>query len=295
MSTGEELDGERLLEGYFKELEEALSALPRDRRDQLIDEIGEHVNNAIALKRPRSAWELRELLQKVGSPKQIAAAALEEEGPHRPKRRGSLPLVVAGSILLAGMGLTIGLLASTVAPARASLGAPPATTKKSAMPSEVSTTTTVPSSSTTTTVPPPTTTTTGSSAGSPIANGSARTVTTQELPLVASCEQGVAPASEPALIFFGCATSATLVDTITWTSWTATSATGYGTLRVNQCNPTCAAGTYDTYPATIRLTNPSITVANQPLFQNITVVTNLTGPVETGSDPTADWGFVPTG
>jgi hypothetical protein len=120
-------------------------------------------------------------------------------------------------------------------------------------------------------------------------------VTAQELPLVASCEQGIAATSEPALIFFGCATSAIYVDTITWTSWTATSATGYGTLHVNQCNPTCAAGTYDTFQATLQLTNPSIMIGNQPLFKNITVVTNLRGPVETGSDPSGDWGFVPAG
>ena len=291
MSTGEQPDSEQLLQEYFNELEAALEVLPKDRSDQLIEEISEHVSNAIALQRPSSAWELRELLQRVGSPKQIAVAALEEEGPHRPRRRGALSLAVAGSILLAGMGLTIGLLVSDVPPARSSFGARATTTKEPAKPLTISTTTTLPPSSTTTT----TTTTTSPSAGSPITNGSVRTVTAQELPLVASCEQGTAATSEPALIFFGCATSAIYVDTITWTSWTATSATGYGTLHVNQCNPTCAAGTYDTYQATIQLTNPSIMIGNQPLFQNITVVTNLHGPVETGSDPTADWGSVPVG
>jgi hypothetical protein len=43
------------------------------------------------------------------------------------------------------------------------------------------------------------------------------------------------------------------VNGISWTSWGQATATGTGTLNVNNCTPSCAAGTYTGYPATVTL------------------------------------------
>ncbi len=43
------------------------------------------------------------------------------------------------------------------------------------------------------------------------------------------------------------------VDKITWSSWGGSRATGTGTLKLNDCNPNCAQGTYSGYPATVTL------------------------------------------
>ena len=43
------------------------------------------------------------------------------------------------------------------------------------------------------------------------------------------------------------------VNGITWTSWGQATATGAGTLQVDNCTPSCVTGTYTAYPATITL------------------------------------------
>jgi hypothetical protein len=43
------------------------------------------------------------------------------------------------------------------------------------------------------------------------------------------------------------------VDKITWSSWGGSEETGAGTLELNNCNPSCAQGTYTGYPATVTL------------------------------------------
>ncbi len=43
------------------------------------------------------------------------------------------------------------------------------------------------------------------------------------------------------------------VDGITWSGWGGARATGTGMLKVNNCEPNCAQGTYASYPATVTL------------------------------------------
>lgn len=43
------------------------------------------------------------------------------------------------------------------------------------------------------------------------------------------------------------------VDKIAWSGWGSARATGTGTLKVNNCNPSCAQGRYASYPATVTL------------------------------------------
>jgi hypothetical protein len=44
------------------------------------------------------------------------------------------------------------------------------------------------------------------------------------------------------------------VDRLTWAAWGQPQATATGTLRVNDCTPSCAQGTFSPYPATVTLT-----------------------------------------
>ena len=43
-----------------------------------------------------------------------------------------------------------------------------------------------------------------------------------------------------------------------WARWDATGAQGTGTLRVRDCDPTCASGGTDSHPATVRLSAPRL-------------------------------------
>jgi len=76
MNLSEQPEIEGMLCSYFKELDAALAAVPAPGRAVLVSEIREHVDDALACKPPSSAWDVRELLQKVGTPKEIAAAAI---------------------------------------------------------------------------------------------------------------------------------------------------------------------------------------------------------------------------
>jgi hypothetical protein len=104
------------------------------------------------------------------------------------------------------------------------------------------------------------------------------------------------PGIRPALIFIGCATSSDDVRSITWTSWTSTSATGTGTHAINTCRPTCGVGgTYTYFPVTVRLSSPGY-LDGMPLFKTISMTpTTSAGKPETVTAvrPYGAWGWVP--
>jgi len=56
--------------------------------------------------------------------------------------------------------------------------------------------------------------------------------------------------SEPATLLLS-GDGSIFVAGITWSGWGTTTAQGTGTLRVDNCDPNCAAGTLSNYPATI--------------------------------------------
>jgi hypothetical protein len=76
MRLSEQSEIERILCSYFNELYAALASVPEPGREQLVSEIREHVDDALAYKPPSSPWDVRELLQRVGTPKDIGAAAI---------------------------------------------------------------------------------------------------------------------------------------------------------------------------------------------------------------------------
>lgn len=65
-----------IVESYFDRLEGLLSSAPADRREQLIEELREHVNQARSSLPVESAAGVHEILERIGSPEEIAREEL---------------------------------------------------------------------------------------------------------------------------------------------------------------------------------------------------------------------------
>ena len=128
-------DNQSLLHDYFRDLDSALSSLPRARRTQLVSEIREHVDAALTEQPPRSSAEMRNLLDRVGRPEDIAAAALDEEPgqPRRPMRTGQKVLIASVSaFVLAGLGTGLGFALTSQGPSRGAAAPSPVASRPSA-------------------------------------------------------------------------------------------------------------------------------------------------------------------
>jgi hypothetical protein len=103
---------DELVEEYLHRLEMALRPLPQSRRDQLVSEIAEHIEQGRARAQGESEAAVREILDRLGEPEDIAAAALSDEPAERQTSRltgGSLIAVVLAVVLVVGV-TTAGLL-----------------------------------------------------------------------------------------------------------------------------------------------------------------------------------------
>jgi uncharacterized membrane protein len=104
------------VDAYLHELDDELRDLPAARRRELVEEIREHIESALGEAGTDDDVEVRNVLERLGDPADIAAEARERFGIHRPKPGvrevlalillpigGALYLVgwVAGAILLA--------------------------------------------------------------------------------------------------------------------------------------------------------------------------------------------------
>jgi hypothetical protein len=104
-----------------------------------------------------------------------------------------------------------------------------------------------------------------------------------------------APDVRPRTFFVGCATSADMLSSITWTSWTATEASGTGTHSVDNCVPNCASGSYTKFPVTVQLSAPG-DLGGMDVFTTIsmTPTTNVGVPeTVTANGLYGSWGWVP--
>jgi uncharacterized membrane protein len=73
------MNDDDLVAGYLGRLVQAARQLPPDRRSELIDEIADHIDQARAVSEA-SGPGLRDLLQRLGEPEAIAAAASDSAG-----------------------------------------------------------------------------------------------------------------------------------------------------------------------------------------------------------------------
>lgn len=64
------------------------------------------------------------------------------------------------------------------------------------------------------------------------------------------------PEVRPAEIVFFCGDGNGYVNDISWNSWETETASGSGTLNMNDCTPSCAGGTFVRTPVTIDISDP---------------------------------------
>jgi hypothetical protein len=95
---------------YLARLKRALAPLPRSRRVQILDDVREHV---IAARQPDGAT-VPEILERLGTPENIAAAALEGVPQQRIRRqlRTHRPLVGATTVVMIVAAVVTGVLTS---------------------------------------------------------------------------------------------------------------------------------------------------------------------------------------
>lgn len=105
-------ENDDIVDEYLQRLDTALGPLPAPRRQQLVTEITEHLDEARSEIPIETEAAVRELLDRVGQPEEIAAEALADQpGRDRSSRRG-LVLGLVGLAVLLAVGLTLGLVLS---------------------------------------------------------------------------------------------------------------------------------------------------------------------------------------
>ena len=85
---------------YLQDLEAQLRDLPANRRQELLDEVGEHIAAARAALDPETEADVRTVLERLGDPADIAAEARERVGVQRPPGRPATPWLEVIAIVL---------------------------------------------------------------------------------------------------------------------------------------------------------------------------------------------------
>jgi uncharacterized membrane protein len=111
---------DKLVERYLKHLEVELDDLPRDRRREIVDEIVGHIAEARAGLEHETEADMRNILEGLGVPADIAEAARErfEVKPPAPVQAyrpgwievGALVLLLIGGLIVPFFGWLIGVL-----------------------------------------------------------------------------------------------------------------------------------------------------------------------------------------
>ena len=97
---------------YLERLRGSLSGLSAEDRRQILDQVSEHISSARAALPQQSEAAVREILERLGSPQEIAAsAALEGDDPPPPHRRNSILAGVVVLVVLVVIGIGIAALA----------------------------------------------------------------------------------------------------------------------------------------------------------------------------------------
>jgi uncharacterized membrane protein len=97
---------------YLREVDQRLAGLPVLQRRELLADLSAHIEAERAERNLASEGEVIEVLERLGSPEEVAAAAHDEAGarPAPPPRRRSSPWTVVA--VVAGVVLLLLLLAS---------------------------------------------------------------------------------------------------------------------------------------------------------------------------------------
>jgi hypothetical protein len=96
MTTGTDA----LILRYLQDLEAQLQDLPASRRQELLDEVAEHIASARASLEPETEAGVRTVLERLGDPAEIAAEARERFGVPPPDHRARTPWLEVIAIVL---------------------------------------------------------------------------------------------------------------------------------------------------------------------------------------------------
>jgi hypothetical protein len=97
---------DRLVEKYLKHLDVELDGLPRARRREIVDEISGHIAEARADLGAESESDVRNILDDLGDPAEIAAEARERFGVQT-KKSGFLEIATLILLLIGGLVLPL--------------------------------------------------------------------------------------------------------------------------------------------------------------------------------------------
>jgi len=113
VTTNSDLD--QIVDQYLHRLEVALAVLPPQRRHQLIESITDHIREARVTLSADSEVAIRDILDRVGEPADIAAGALADDmTPAPPRSSGTRRLIVAGVAIVVVLLLVLLLVVGVV-------------------------------------------------------------------------------------------------------------------------------------------------------------------------------------
>ena len=105
-----------LADDYLRRLDAAASALPADRREELVSEIRDHLQEALRQTPAGDKAAVRNVLERLGTPEEVAAAAADPPPPGPPvaafSQVNSLAIasLVLGVLWFAGIGAVLALV-----------------------------------------------------------------------------------------------------------------------------------------------------------------------------------------
>lgn len=213
-------------------------------------------------------------------------------GASAPMLRPPGPLARLHAAIPVSRRVATATLAVVVVVAAAATGALIATRGTSTSPRSLKTAATSPTG---TSPPAPTATSTSPTAVATFPPTTSAT-SAEALPRVYSegCPGDYPATLEPTDIPLACADYNLRLTELTWSSWTAATAHGSGTLMQNDCTPNCAGGTFHSYPTTVTLSDPVTSRTQGLIFATVTWIspTGSTqsepiGPGVCSNDPNA--------
>jgi hypothetical protein len=105
---------DRSVERYLHDLKEDLRDLPEAQQQELIGEIAEHIDSALAELPTRNEADVRNVLEQLGIPAVIANEARERAGVHRARAGvreiAAVILLPIGGLIIPVLGWVVGLL-----------------------------------------------------------------------------------------------------------------------------------------------------------------------------------------
>lgn len=105
--------GERVLDEYLERLERSLSDVPSARREEIVSEIVSHIDEALAEEPDDSEASVRNVLDRVGDPEDIAAEARDRLDIRKPRTSWTDPLAIV-LLLIGGFLWLIGWVVGVV-------------------------------------------------------------------------------------------------------------------------------------------------------------------------------------